>query len=91
MPCNIILIPARSGSERVKGKNLRLLGGKPLMGHMIECAIKSNVGEVYVSTDNSEYKTIAKSFGAKAPFKTKISFNIKSKIILGNYSFLKMV
>ena len=65
---SLILIPARSGSSRVKDKNIRLLGGKPLMAHTIESAIKSNVGPVFVSTDSVEYKNIAESYGATVPY-----------------------
>ena len=40
---NIALIPARSGSERVPNKNIRILKNKPLIAHTIEPAIESRL------------------------------------------------
>ena len=54
------LIPARSGSKRVPGKNIRPLNGKPLIAYTIEAAIESEVfDDVVVSTDSGEYADIA--------------------------------
>lgn len=65
----LALIPARSGSKRVKNKNIRILGGKPLIAHTIEAAKKSElVTRVIVSTDSKRIAGIAKKFGAEAPF-----------------------
>lgn len=66
---SIAIIPARSGSKELIDKNIKLLCGKPLLAYTIEAAIKSNCfDEVMVSTDSSEYATIAKEFGANVPF-----------------------
>lgn len=66
---NLAIIPARSGSKGVKDKNIKLLGGKPLMAYTIEAALKSRVfNEVMVSTDSSIYASIAKNYGAEVPF-----------------------
>ncbi len=66
---NLALIPARSGSTRVKNKNLRLLGGKPLIAHTISCALKSRlIDRVIVSTDSPQIAKVAKNFGAEVPF-----------------------
>jgi len=63
---NFALIPARSGSKRAPGKNVRLLAGKPLIAHTILAAKYSSVfEEVLVSTDSYEYMEIATQFGAK--------------------------
>lgn len=65
-PRNFALIPARSGSKRAPGKNVRLLAGKPLIAHTILAAKLSSVfEEVLVSTDSSEYLQIATQLGAK--------------------------
>ena len=65
---NIALIPARSGSKRLPGKNIRILNGKPLISYSIMAAIKSNqFTEVIVSTDSEEISNIAKSYGASVP------------------------
>jgi CMP-N,N'-diacetyllegionaminic acid synthase len=37
----VAYIPARLGSERVKAKNLRLLGGQPLVSHVVKAALRS--------------------------------------------------
>ena len=37
---SIVVIPARKNSKRIKGKNLRILNGKPLISHSIEYALK---------------------------------------------------
>lgn len=62
----IVVIPARGGSKRLPGKNVRLLGDFPLIAHSIRYAQQhSFVDEVYVSTDDHEIKEIALQFGAK--------------------------
>ena len=54
----------RGGSKGVKGKNLRLLNGKPLMEYTIEQALKSNIFEdIVISTDSPEIANIAKNMG----------------------------
>lgn len=64
-PSVVALIPARAGSKRVVGKNMRELEGKPLLYWAIKSALESGIfQEVYVSTDSEEYADCAKSFGA---------------------------
>ena len=59
------LIPARSGSKRVVGKNARPLCGHPLMSYSIASALESGVFEkVVVSTDLASYGTVAQHYGA---------------------------
>mgnify|MGYP001455067933 CR=1 FL=1 len=54
----IAIIPARSGSQGLKNKNILKLNGKPLIGYTIKAALKSKkISEVIVSTDS---KKIAK-------------------------------
>ena len=66
---NLAIIPARSGSKGVKDKNIRLLGGKPLMAWSIEAALGSGkFDEVMVSTDSERYAAIAREHGASVPF-----------------------
>lgn len=65
----IALIPARSGSVRVPDKNIRVLGGHPLIAYTISAAIQSGVFDtVLVSTDSEEYAEIARHYGALVPF-----------------------
>lgn len=56
------LIPARKGSKRVPGKNMALLGGKPLLQWTIEAAKASGVfDEIVVSTDWFDCAELAES------------------------------
>lgn len=63
----IAIIPARGGSKRIPEKNIRLLGGLPLLVHSIKYAQanKGIIDEIYVSTDNAEIKKIALQYGVK--------------------------
>lgn len=68
-PPAVAFVPARSGSERVPGKNIRPLAGHPLLAYAIETALQSDVFErVIVSTDSEEVAEIARWYGAEVPF-----------------------
>ena len=61
----IAIIPARGGSKRLKRKNCLALHGKPLIAWTINAALESNIfSKVYVTTEDSEIASIAKTFGA---------------------------
>lgn len=65
----IAIIPARSGSKGVPGKNIAPLAGYPLIAYSIMAAkMVQGVSRVIVSTDSEEYATIAKKYGAETPF-----------------------
>jgi CMP-N-acetylneuraminic acid synthetase len=65
----IALIPARSGSERLKDKNSKKLNNKPLLYYAIKSAIRAKIFDnIVVSTDSKKYKTIAQRYGASVPF-----------------------
>ena len=67
-PC-LAVIPARGGSKRIPQKNIRPLGGKPLLAYTIEAAISSKLFEqVIVSTDSADIAEIAERCGARVPF-----------------------
>ena len=69
MPSAIALIGARSGSERVPGKNIRPLGGHPLLAYAIVTAQQSGVFDrVLVSTDSETTAAVARHYGADVPF-----------------------
>jgi len=60
---------ARGGSRGCPGKNIRPLGGKPLIGWAIERALASKYLErVIVSTDSPEIATAPRRYGADVPF-----------------------
>ena len=64
----IAVIPARAGSKRLPGKNIKKLGGKPLIAWSIQVALNSKCFErVIVSTEDSQIASIAKQFGAEVP------------------------
>ena len=61
----IAIIPARSGSERIKDKNLIKINNLPLIAHAIETAKKTKLfSRVILSTDSLKYYKIGKKFGA---------------------------
>lgn len=63
------LIPARAGSKRVVGKNVRSLGGHPLMAYSIVPALDSGLFDaVIVSTDDPGYAQVARHYGGEVPF-----------------------
>ncbi len=63
------VITARGGSKGLPGKNLRLLGGLPLITHTIRAARESRLlGELLVSTDDPKIAEVARGAGAKVPF-----------------------
>lgn len=62
----IAIIPARGGSKRLPGKNIRLLEGIPLIAHSIRYAQQCPfIDVVCVSTDDAEIKAVAIAYGAK--------------------------
>lgn len=62
----LAIIPARGGSKGVPGKNIKHLGGKPLLAHAIQCAVGSNkVNKVVVSTDAQEIIDVATTYQAQ--------------------------
>lgn len=62
---NLTIIPARSGSKRVPGKNIKYLAGKPLLAWTIEAAKNTQQLEnIYVSTDSQEIADVALNYGA---------------------------
>lgn len=65
----VALIPARSGSKRIPGKNVALLGGHPLLAYAIRSALESGVfGRVIVSTEDEATASVARLYGAEVPF-----------------------
>ncbi|PUU86168.1 MAG: N-acylneuraminate cytidylyltransferase [Halanaerobium sp.] len=65
----LAIIPARSGSKRLKDKNIKNLNGKPMISYTIEAALKSEIfSNVIVSTDSHKYAEIAEKVGVEVPF-----------------------
>jgi len=65
----LAIIPARGGSKRVPRKNIKILGGKPLLAYSIEHSQSSKyINRTIVSTEDEEIAQIAKKYGAEVPF-----------------------
>lgn len=65
----LAIIPARGGSKRIPGKNIRHFLGKPVMAYPIGAALKSGLfDEVMVSTDDEQIARVAREHGAAVPF-----------------------
>lgn len=68
MPKAAAFIPARSGSERVLNKNIRLLDDHPLLAYSVCAAIDSGVFDAVIcATDSETYAEIACYYGAEVP------------------------
>ena len=64
----VILIPARSGSKRIKNKNLKLFNNFPLIYWTIKEAKKSKIKDIYISTDSKKIMEFGLSHGIEVPF-----------------------
>ncbi|NSW51317.1 MAG: acylneuraminate cytidylyltransferase family protein [Anaerolineae bacterium] len=69
-PKILAIIPARGGSKGVSQKNIREIGGKPLIQYAIDAAlaIKADLHRIIVSTDDSRIAEVAAQCGAEVPF-----------------------
>jgi CMP-N,N'-diacetyllegionaminic acid synthase len=64
----VALIPARGGSKRIPGKNVRTLAGHPLLAYSIAAAQESGVcNRIICSTDSEDFAAIAQAYGAEVP------------------------
>lgn len=66
---NVAIIPARGGSKRIPGKNLKPFDGVPMIVRSIRTALASQLfDQVIVSTDDEEIAAVARAHGAQVPF-----------------------
>ncbi len=71
----VALIQARGGSKGVPGKNIRPLGGYPLIAwSVVACKLCKNIDRVVISTDSHEIADIGKKYGAEVPFMRPAEF-----------------
>src|SRR5262245_8729485 len=69
MAVAIAIVPARRGSKSIPRKNIRPLGGVPLIAYSIEAGLRARlVDRVILSTDDEEIAEIARAWGAEVPF-----------------------
>ncbi|MBK9336688.1 MAG: acylneuraminate cytidylyltransferase family protein [Lewinellaceae bacterium] len=65
----VAIVPARGGSKSIPGKNIKPLGGVPLLAYSIAAGLQARlVQRVLVSTDSAEIAEIARAWGAEVPF-----------------------
>ena len=68
----LAVIPARAGSKGIPNKNIRIIGGRPLIYYAIKNALSSQyITDVIVSTDSPEVAIIAKQMGAECRWRDK--------------------
>src|SRR5262249_52197717 len=69
MANTIVIVPARGGSKSIPRKNIRPLGGVPLLAYSIEAGLKARmVDRVIVSTADAEIADVPRAWGADVPF-----------------------
>ncbi|MGF1807623.1 acylneuraminate cytidylyltransferase family protein, partial [Aliivibrio sifiae] len=84
----IAIVPARSGSKGLPGKNIKLFGEKPLIAYTIEAALKSKyIDDVIISTDDKGIYDLAISFGAKASFLRPKHLAEDESLAIDNYIY----
>lgn len=73
----LYLIPARAGSKGLPGKNVKLLGKKPLIVHTIDFVLENIKleDELCISTNDDNVLTIASKLGINVPFKRPVELS----------------
>lgn len=65
----LVVIPARGGSKRLPGKNIKPLNGEPLINYTVSAAREVfDDRQIYVSTDNDAIKKTVEKTGLRVPF-----------------------
>ena len=62
----LILIPARMASTRLPGKPLADIAGRPMIAHVLDRAVESGLGPVFVATDSEQIATAVEKAGGQA-------------------------
>ena len=80
----LLIIPARSGSKRIRNKNFRNFKGKPIIAYSILTALKSKIfSKIVVSTDSKKYYKYLNRFN--------VSISLRSKKISNNSATIETV
>ena len=85
-------ICARGGSKGVKGKNFKMINGKPLLAYTIETAVKSALFDhIVVSSDSEEIQKVAVEYGAEVFFTrpADLATDTAAKIPVIRHAFTK--
>jgi N-acylneuraminate cytidylyltransferase/CMP-N,N'-diacetyllegionaminic acid synthase len=84
----LALILARGGSKRLPGKNIRLLGGKPLIHWTIEAALNSErVSRVILSTEDEEIAEVCRPLDIEIPFLRPKHLAQDESLAIDNYIY----
>ena len=84
----IAIIPARGGSKGLNKKNIRELGGKPLIHWTIKAAIEAKgIERVILSTDDAEIAELCKTTGVEIPFMRPDSLAQDDSLAIDNYIY----
>lgn len=62
------IITARGGSKGVPGKNLKPLGGRPLIDYTIDAANDTPLDRLILSTEDNRIAVVARGLGCEVPF-----------------------
>jgi len=62
------IITARGGSKGIPGKNLKMLGGRPLLDYTIDAANDTPLDRLILSTEDKKIADLARSLGCEVPF-----------------------
>jgi 3-deoxy-manno-octulosonate cytidylyltransferase (CMP-KDO synthetase) len=60
-----VVIPARMAAQRLPGKPLIMIAGKPLIQHVYERALQASAESVVIATDDVQIQTVCEAFGAE--------------------------
>jgi N-acylneuraminate cytidylyltransferase/CMP-N,N'-diacetyllegionaminic acid synthase len=84
----IAIIPARSGSKGLPGKNIKPLLGKPLIAYTIEAALKSkHITNIIVSTNDKNIYQIGLNYGADDTFLRPAELAQDDSLAIDNYLY----
>lgn len=86
------IIPARGGSVRIPRKNMRELGGKPLVQWTIEAALASRLNHIVVSTEDPEIAVLAAQMGAQVvpqPLESALSGTRSAPVAIAALDYLR--
>jgi CMP-N,N'-diacetyllegionaminic acid synthase len=84
----LVIIPARGGSKGVYRKNIRMLGGKPLIQWTIESALKAkSIDKIIISTDDDEIADVCRSIGIEILFMRPKALAQDDSLAIDNYLY----
>ena len=78
---NLLIVPARGGSKRIKEKNIIPFLGKPIIEYPLEAALDSQIfDKIHISTNSNKIKNVIEQKGFNVDLAKKIKKNTKIKV-----------